>query len=106
MKENLTINFTEGDNNHNVTFHTSKGFGFPFQLNLTTDVAEKVHQAHLQIMSFEEDLMNWMSLSDEYAKLFLQDPISALGKSEIKVPKEVIDNIKNASNLLTNNLNK
>lgn len=106
MNENLTFKVAEGDNGHNVTFHTSKGFGFPFKLNLATDAAEKVHQAHIQIMPFEKELLNWMSHSDENAKLFLEDPFNALEKSKINVPKEVIDSIKNASNLLTNNLKK
>nr|WP_315156290.1 hypothetical protein [uncultured Flavobacterium sp.] len=106
MNENLTFKVADGDTDHNVTFHASKGFGFPFNLNLAADVTEKVHQAHIQIMPFEKELLNWMSLSNENAKLFLQDPFNALEKSKINVPQEVIDSIKNASNLLTNNLKK
>ena len=106
MEDSISIKVTEGGSDHNVTFHESKGFGFPFQLNLASDVAEKVHQSYLQIMAFEKDLMNWMALSDENAALFLQDPFKALEKSEIKVPKEVVDNLKNTSNLLINQLKK
>lgn len=106
MKDSLNVNATDGDSSYNVTFHTSKGFGFPFQLNLAPDVAEKLHQSHLQIMAFETDLMNWMALSDENAKLFLKDPFAALEKSGVSVPKEVVENLKNASNLLINHLKK
>lgn len=106
MNNSFTFKVAESDGNHNVTFHASKGFGFPFQLNLATKDAEKIHQAHLQIMAFENDLLKWMSASDENAKLFLQDPFKALEKAAINIPKEIIDNIKNASNLLITNLKK
>ena len=106
MNSNFTFRVEESDGNHNITFHTSKGLGFPFQLNLAAQDAEKVHHAHIQIMSFENELLKWISASDDNAKLFLQDPFKALEKSKINVPKEIVDDIKNASNLLVNKLKK
>lgn len=106
MKNNLTFKVTEGDNAHTVTFHESKGLGFPFHLNLAEADAAKIHEAHLQIMGFEKDILNWMSGSDERAKLFLNDPMKALEESQIAIPKEVLQSIRNASDLLVNQLKK
>lgn len=106
MKNQVNVKVTEAGNSYAVTFHESKGLGFPFQLNLSPDVAEKVHQLHLQVMLFEHDLMNWMSLSNENAMLFLRDPVKALETSGINIPKEVIGNIKSTSDLLVNLLKK
>lgn len=110
MKENLLntveVKVSEGDKTHNVTFHASKGLGFPFGSELDTEVSEKVHQAHIQILSFESELMKWMAQSDENAALFLKKPLEALEKANLGIPKEVMENIQNASNLLINNLKK
>ncbi|MDR0682305.1 MAG: hypothetical protein LBG15_10740 [Dysgonamonadaceae bacterium] len=102
----VMTDITEGNTSYNVTFHASKGFGFPLKLDsLNMGVASQVHQAHVQILPFENEIMKWLSLSKENVVLFSQDPFKALEEAKINIPAEVVNNLKKVSELLVNNTN-
>ena len=101
---NATIN--DGKTNHKVVFHKSKGLGLPLPDHISADVADSVNKAHLQILPFEDELLQWIGASDQNVLQFMSDPLKALETSGIAIPADVLGNLQHVSQSLLKSTKK
>lgn len=102
----VTVSLPGGDPSQQITFHQSKAIGIPMLKGTSSDILEKVNQAHVKILQYEPQILAWVAASDQNAKLFAENPIEAMGSSAIGIPAEILAELKTVSQLLLTTLKK
>jgi len=102
----VTVNIPNGNSSQKVTFHQSKGIGIPLLKGLDSGLMDKVNQAHIKILPYEQEIHQWLGTSEKNAQLFLADPIQAMESANIGIPKDILSELKNVSQLVLTTLKK
>jgi hypothetical protein len=67
---------------------------------------EAINQAHIKILPYEKDIIHWLSISEKNAHLYLQNPIQAIESANIGIPRDVLNELTNISQLILNTSKK
>lgn len=99
-----SCSFTENEKSYDVTFHTNKGFASLASAGLESN--EKVQQAYLALLPYESKILEWISSSPENGKKYMENPIMSIENSNVEIPQEIIEKVKEASESLLQTFNK
>ncbi|WP_126651720.1 hypothetical protein [Chryseobacterium aureum] len=99
---------TENGKSYEVTFHANKGFSSLASSEFTHDQAvnEKVRQAYIALMPYENSIIEWIAKSPENGQKYIENPVQAMESANMGIPQDIIQMIKNASDLLVTTLKK
>ncbi len=103
-----SFQFTENGKSYDVTFHVNKGFSSFAASEFTQDPAvnEKVRQAYIALMPYENKIIEWISQSPDNGRKYIENPVQAMENANMGIPQDIIQMIKNASELLVTTLKK
>ncbi|MBE4947963.1 hypothetical protein [Chryseobacterium culicis] len=103
-----SFQFTENGKSYDVTFHANKGFSSFAASEFTQDPAvnEKVRQAYIALMPHENKIIEWISQSPDNGRKYIENPVQAMENANMGIPQDIIQMIKNASELLVTTLKK
>ncbi|MCJ7932665.1 MAG: hypothetical protein MUW56_03255 [Chryseobacterium sp.] len=103
-----SFQYNENGKSYDVTFHANKGFSSLATSRLTADSVanEKVQKAYVALMPYETKIMEWLSQSSDNGQKYLENPILAIQNADIGIPQDVIQMIKEASDVLLTTIKK
>ncbi len=104
--KSVTVSLPGGDASQKITFHQSKSIGIPMLKGTSSDITEKVNQAHVKILPYEPQILAWVAASGQNAKQFTEDPFQAMESAAIGIPAEILAELKAVSQLLLTTLKK
>ncbi|MBL3550496.1 MULTISPECIES: hypothetical protein [Chryseobacterium] len=110
-KQTLTetsFQFNENGKSYDVSFHANKGFSSMITSNITSDstVNKKIQEAFVALMPYENRIIEWISRSADNGQQYVENPMKAMQDANIGIPQDVIQMVKEASDILLTTLKK